>query len=855
MAKKGSNKQANIILGLNMTQFQKGLRTAQARLKGFGKTMSRFGSSMTRSVTLPLVGAAVAGIKMASDLEKAFAKIENLVGVTGPVLEGFKTKLKEISTETATAQGSLADALFVITSAGIRSAAAMDILSVSAKSSQVGMGETEAIARGITGAMNSYAKSGLDAARAGDIMMAIVREGNLVAEDLAPTLGRVTGMAAQLGISFEELGANIATFTRLGVPTEEAVTGLRGVMAAVLKPTKAAKDIMDSLGTSSSKLREKVGRDGLHNTLMSLIDALKGNDEGLSSMFGNVRALSNVLGTAGAQGKAYGIILDSINSSVGMVDESFENASKESFFKFNQAIVDLKNNAIELGVELLPLAVKVAEKITNLAKAFREMNPSVRKSIIVIGGIVALLGPLALVIGATSTSIAAGIGLISKTIATAHPILLALTVATVALTSAFAYFSTESKIASSSLDDNTKSILKNQAEANLLLDTIARTNITQSTRNRLINEYNLKYGKYAGNLSKEKTAIDDIRKVQVGMNIAFKDKIKAMVLEKVIANHVENQAKRLVTIKEKELQLSEELASLSLTKNMDDDALASLGMSAESLIGLNEAAETSIQNLRDGILALQNAGEVDATMLADLQDQLTKILDKTTELTKPQKPLGLVDSVKFLEQEIKDLISWLDTNELSFYEADEDLDELNEFLDGLEKLSQQMAFSASIVDFFGSSMESAFRGAIENGESFLQNMQNMLKQLTAKLLAAAGAAIILGIALSAIMGGVDVGGVFLKDSKLILALFNQFSGLKVPALAAGGLAFGPTLAMVGDNNNASIDPEVVAPLSKLKAMMGGGNGQNITVTGRLSGSDLLISNERAGRQRSRYRGF
>jgi hypothetical protein len=166
-----------------------------------------------------------------------------------------------------------------------------------------------------------------------------------------------------------------------------------------------------------------------------------------------------------------------------------------------------------------------------------------------------------------------------------------------------------------------------------------------------------------------------------------------------------------------------------------------------------------------------------------------------------------------------------------------------------------MAFSASIVDFFGSSMESAFRGAIENGESFLQNMQNMLKQLTAKLMAAAGAAIILGIALSAIMGGANVGGVFLKDSKLILALFNQFSGLKVPALAAGGLAFGPTLAMVGDNNNASIDPEVVAPLSKLKAMMGGGNGQNITVTGRLSGSDLLISNERAGRQRSRYRGF
>ena len=82
----------------------------------------------------------------------------------------------------------------------------------------------------------------------------------------------------------------------------------------------------------------------------------------------------------------------------------------------------------------------------------------------------------------------------------------------------------------------------------------------------------------------------------------------------------------------------------------------------------------------------------------------------------------------------------------------------------------------------------------------------------------------------------------------------SIQGNNLPALAEGGLAFGPTLALVGDNRNASVDPEVVAPLSKLKAMMGSGN-QNVIVTGRLSGSDLLISNERAGRQRSRYRGF
>ncbi|WFR64208.1 hypothetical protein P9222_08545 [Paenibacillus amylolyticus] len=42
---------------------------------------------------------------------------------------------------------------------------------------------------------------------------------------------------------------------------------------------------------------------------------------------------------------------------------------------------------------------------------------------------------------------------------------------------------------------------------------------------------------------------------------------------------------------------------------------------------------------------------------------------------------------------------------------------------------------------------------------------------------------------------------------------------KIPRLAKGGLAFGPTMAMVGDNKGANIDPEVVAPLSKLQGIL------------------------------------
>jgi phage-related protein len=46
---------------------------------------------------------------------------------------------------------------------------------------------------------------------------------------------------------------------------------------------------------------------------------------------------------------------------------------------------------------------------------------------------------------------------------------------------------------------------------------------------------------------------------------------------------------------------------------------------------------------------------------------------------------------------------------------------------------------------------------------------------------------------------------------------------EIPKLAKGGLATAPTLAMVGDNANASSDPEAILPISKLQEMLDGGS--------------------------------
>jgi len=145
-----------------------------------------------------------------------------------------------------------------------------------------------------------------------------------------------------------------------------------------------------------------------------------------------------------------------------------------------------------------------------------------------------------------------------------------------------------------------------------------------------------------------------------------------------------------------------------------------------------------------------------------------------------------------------------------------------------------MGFVSMVIESFAGMAEQLGRIALSTGLA-VDAIAAALTSLQG------GPAIIAGLALLTLAG----------VARASVARLGERGG--APALANGGLAYGPTMAMVGDNRNAKVDPEVIAPLSKLKQMMGGG--QQIVVTGRIQGQDILLSQERASRIRSRYRGF
>jgi hypothetical protein len=81
----------------DLDQLDKGLKSAQDKLRGASQKMTSIGKGMTLGITAPIIGIGAAAAKMGMDLESEFAKIEGLVGVPKAELEGMRVELMDIS--------------------------------------------------------------------------------------------------------------------------------------------------------------------------------------------------------------------------------------------------------------------------------------------------------------------------------------------------------------------------------------------------------------------------------------------------------------------------------------------------------------------------------------------------------------------------------------------------------------------------------------------------------------------------------------------------------------------------------------------------------------------------------------
>ena len=392
------------------SDFEKKLDQMSASMEQAGRKMQNIGKSLSKYVTLPLVAAGTASFMAAKDFEASMSKITGLVGVASDQVEKWKDDLLRLGPELGKTPTELADALFFVTSAGLRGAEALDVLRMSAKASVAGLGETKVVADLVTSAMNAYGAETLNASQATDILVAAVREGKAEAPELAASMGQVLPIAAELGVTFDQVGGAMAAMTRTGTNAATAATQLRAIMAGLMKPTKQAADTLDEMGTSAAALRTQIREEGLLSALMTIRELTnKFGEDAMSVVFPNIRALAGVLDLMGSNMHDNIEIMRNVADATGSLDHAFEEAANTAQFKWDQAMASANATLITIGdtvkIAVIPLLERFTSIMESLADWFRSLDPEMRKVVVTMGGIAAAAGPLLVVIGTFTRSV------------------------------------------------------------------------------------------------------------------------------------------------------------------------------------------------------------------------------------------------------------------------------------------------------------------------------------------------------------------------------------------------------------------------------------------------------------------
>jgi hypothetical protein len=128
---------------------------------------------------------------------------------------------------------------------------------------------------------------------------------------------------------------------------------------------------------------------------------------------------------------------------------------------------------------------------------------------------------------------------------------------------------------------------------------------------------------------------------------------------------------------------------------------------------------------------------------------------------------------------------------------------------------------------------------------FIELLSNGLQDIGKALIAYGAAMDAFKKAFSNPYAAIAAGVALVAAGAILRSQINKTTGEtatgNIRAFANGGIISGPTMGLMGEYPGAASNPEVVAPLDKLKDMLGGGQGGTFV----LRGQDLLLSVNRA----------
>ena len=300
-----------------------------------------------------------------SKFETEMANVSTLVDTSKVSMSKLKKEVMALPSELGSATEN-AKALYQALSAGIEPAKAVEFVGKAAKAAKAGLTDTFTAVDAGTTVLNAFGLQSEDTTKIFDQMFKTVEQGKTTFAELSGTIGKLSPIAAAASMTTEEMFASIATLTKGGFKTSEAVARMATALGAIVKPSKEAGDLAGELGLefSAAALKTK----GLAGFLDSLKVATGGNIEKMAQLFGGMESLSVMLALTGKQSGEFKNILGEIGQSAGAVDTAFDKQKVTLSSLWETFKNTIGKQAIMLGEKLAPSIKDVIKSTTKWIK-------------------------------------------------------------------------------------------------------------------------------------------------------------------------------------------------------------------------------------------------------------------------------------------------------------------------------------------------------------------------------------------------------------------------------------------------------------------------------------------------------
>lgn len=536
----------------------------------------------------------------------------------------------------------------------------------------------------------------------------------------------------------------------------------------------------------------------------------------------------------------------------------------------------------QIGAAMMPFATKVTRALTVVVQMLQSLSPAMKQVLVVVAGLAAAIGPLSLGIGAVIkvlpmlsaglTALLSPVGLVVAAI--------------VAMGAAFAYARIEKqKMIDEMAESDSLEELERKLRDNL---TRQKAVIDETTRTRLVPNFGGLVAGFTIQKVPDESQLAPLRREYELLTAAIEKKREA---EKKAADA---QAE-MDRITEQARQQTEELmASMNAAADGTERTTGIIGRLQKQIEGLEKrkllpestlediaAANTEIARLREELQRIQNLtpGQL-------VRPTFGPLLPEGVELELPAPELKMADlapvasdwsrqmqllfaSVReglygwaddtesHLGQNLLDTVAMVDNYTTALTARGWSFSAALEHVHGaiaevMQRFDQQVSkFMADSIVAAAEAIGQVITGDLGFGglmKAILTQFASFLKNIGTQLIEFGVMILAFKSALRSVLwnpwAAIAIGAAMVAAAAVMTALINKNAGDSVPALAAGGLAYEPTYAMVGDNPNARIDPEVIAPLSRLQSMLptaGAAQQIQITLGGQLTakGRDLV----------------